>query len=496
MTRPEFHEKKKPVKLKVNIKRAPYIVLIVVFLVQSCISNKQKIIDDNSPFIISLPEREGFNKRLFNEILNKIEKGDYGALTSLIVISNNKLVAEHYFNGWEKDSVHTVQSVSKSITSLLIGKAIELGKINSVDEKITDILPELRTENTDLGKDLLSVKHYLTMSAGFNWSEKFPPMDKRSSLYPIYHKRQDYIRYFFNQPLINEPGKVFEYNSGLSMTLGAVLQSSTSMEVEEFAEKYLFEPMGIKYVWHNSVIWDNDKNGLVHCGGGLYLRPIDMAKIGSMVYNNGTWNGKQIISKKWIKESTSPTIEAGKAKKYRDYGYQWWLYSPLFDLDTILYADGLAGQNIFIIKEFNTIIVTTGDLAKNATASIALMYDLLATNTKCKEQIMQFYKKVNSENYAVDQFKSEELVSVAQNLVFYNENKKAIELLNKYSSSFKNNWYYEFYLGKAYFQNKNYQQALNHLNKSLESNSGNAWYLKPYYDSTKEMMTIINKNKQ
>jgi hypothetical protein len=280
------------------------------------------------------------------------------------------------------------------------------------------------------------------------------------------------------------------------MTLGAVLQRKTSMEVEEFAEKYLFNPMDIKYVWHNSVIWDNDENGLAHCGGGLYLRPIDMAKIGSMINNNGVWNDKQIISTKWIEESTSPKIDANNSKKYRNYGYQWWLYYPLFDLDTILYADGLAGQNIFILKEFNTIIVTTGDLAKNATASIALMYDLIATNKKCKKKIMLFYDKVNSEDYSIDQFKSEELVSIAQNLVFYNENGKAIEFLNKYSNSFDNDWYYEFYLGKAYFQNNEFNQALIHLNLSLENNSGNVWYLKPYYTDTKEMLEIIKKDKQ
>jgi CubicO group peptidase (beta-lactamase class C family) len=477
------------------MKKIKYIILSFVFLIQGCTLDNNKTINNDSGFVISTPEKEGFDKQLINEIISKIEKGDYGALTSLIVISDNKLIAEHYFNGWEKDSVHSVQSVSKSITSLLIGKAVELGEINSVDEKIINILPELRTEKMNPRKDSLSIEHYLTMSAGFEWSEKYPPMDKRSSLYPIYHQKQDYIQYFFNQPLIHKPGKEFEYNSGLSMTLGAILQSKTSIELEEFAEKYLFKPLDVKYDWHNSVIWENDENGLAHCGGGLYLRPIDMAKIGYMVYNKGAWNGKQIISEKWIAESTSPKIDANNSKKYRNYGYQWWLYDPLFDLDTILYADGLAGQNIFILKEFNTIIVTTGDLAKNATASIALMYDLIATNKKCKTKIMLFHDKVDSEHYPVDQFKSEELVSLAQNLVFYNENKKAIEFLNKYSDSFDNNWYYEFYIGKAYFQNKEFKQSLIHLNKSLQSNPRNVWYLKPYHDNTEEMIAIINKDR-
>ncbi|MFH0894700.1 MAG: serine hydrolase [Bacteroidota bacterium] len=477
------------------MKKILYTILSVVLLIQSCISGKKNTIGNDTGFITSNPEKEGFDKKLFEEIIVKIEKGNYGALNSLIVISNDKLVSELYFNGWKKDSVHSVQSISKSVTSLLIGKALELGEINSVEEKIVDILPELKANNNDLGKDSLSIRHYLTMSAGFEWSEKYPPMDKRSSLYPIYNQKQDYIQYFFNQPLIYKPGKVFEYNSGLSMTLGAVLQRKTSMELEKFAEKYLFKPLNIKYVWHNSVIWEYDENGLAHCGGGLYLRPIDMAKIGSLVYNKGVWNSKQIISNKWIEESTSPIIDAGTTKRYRNYGYQWWLYEPLFDLDTILYADGLAGQNIFIIKEFNTIIVTTGDLAKNATASIALMYDVLATNKECKKQIMQFFNNVNFKNYTIDQFKSEELVSIAQNLVFYNENKKAIDFLNKYSNSFENDWYYEFYLGKAYFQNQEFEQALLHLNKSLESNSGNEWYLKPYYNNAKEMIAIINKDK-
>lgn len=474
------------------MRKVLYIILGFALLSQSCVFvKKDKIVTDSS-FVVSTLEKEGYDKELFDKVIEKIEKGDYGALTSLVVISNDKLIAEHYFNSCKKDSVHSVQSISKSITSLLIGKALDLGKISSIDENIVDILPELKTDNMDLRKNSLSIRHYLTMSAGFEWSEKFPSMDKRSSLYPIYRQKQDYIQYFFNQPLIHDAGNVFEYNSGLSMTLGAVLQRKTSMEVEEFAEKYLFNPMDIKYVWHNSVIWDNDINGLAHCGGGLYMRPIDMAKIGSMINNNGAWNGKQIISKKWIEESTSPKIDANNSKRYRSYAYQWWLYDPLFDLDTILYADGFAGQNIFILKEFNTVIVTTGELAKNATASIALLYDLIATNNNSRKKIMQFYDKVNSNNYSIEQFKSEELISLAQNLVFYNENIKAIELLNKYSNSFDNNWYFEFCLGKAYFQNKDFKQALLHLNKSLQNNPGNVWYLKPYYDMTKDMIVLIN----
>lgn len=465
-------------------------------LIHSCSTNKKKVNYNNSAFILSTPEKEGFDQELFNEVLNKIENGDYGALTSLIVLSKDKLIGEYYFNGWVQDSVHSVQSISKSISSLLIGKAVDLHKINSLDEKITDIFPEYKTENHDLRKDSLTIKHYLTMSAGFEWSEKFPSMDKRSSLYSLYSQNSDYIKNIFDQPLAHSPGAVFEYNSGLSMTLGAILQRKTSMEVEIFADEYLFKPMDIKYVWHNSVIWEDDENGLAHCGGGLYLRPIDMAKIGSLVYQDGKWKGKQLISKSWIKESTSPVISAHNTKKYREYGYQWWLYEPLFELDTILYADGYAGQNIFIIKEFDLIIVTTGELASNATASMPLMYDVLASNIKCKQKIIEFYETAISEDFSIDQFKSEELVSLAQNLVFYNENIKAIKFLSKYSNAFKNNWYYEFYLGKAYFQNKDYEQALTHLNKSLENNSGNVWYLKPYYDSTKALIELIKEDKQ
>ncbi len=181
------------------MKKMLYIILGFVFLIHSCNTDNHKTIDNDSRFVISTPGQEGFDKQLFNEILIKIEKGNYGALTSLIVISNNKLIAEHYFHGWRKDSVHSVQSVSKSITSLLIGKAIELGEISSVNEKINCILPELKIEKLEIEKDSLSIKHFLTMSAGFDWSEKYLSMDKRSSLYNLYHQDRDYIKYVFNQ---------------------------------------------------------------------------------------------------------------------------------------------------------------------------------------------------------------------------------------------------------------------------------------------------------
>lgn len=252
----------------------------------------------SSQFEQSKPGNENFNNQLYNTIVRNIKQGDYGDISSLIVLSGNKIIGEHYFKNGHRNQLHSIQSISKSITSLLIGKAIDLKYINSVDENIHPFFSEYNLKENEFKMQPLKLKHLLTMSAGLKWSEQYPFSDDRNSFKKLLQSNQNYLEYLFNQPLATQPGNKFEYNSALTLTLGSILQRASKTEVEDFANQYLFSPLKMQYKWKNTVHDKADTNGLINCAGGLYLRSIDMAKIGYLVKNKGVWMGKELISKK------------------------------------------------------------------------------------------------------------------------------------------------------------------------------------------------------
>ncbi len=448
-----------------------------------------KTVREEKDFSVSCSEKEGFDAELLKGVFNKIESGDYGSVTSLVLVANDQLIEEQYFDKCSKDSLYTVQSVTKSITSLLVGKALELNYIESIEQQVCSFFPEKICQNSTSKIDSLKLKHLLNMSAGFDWTEKYPIRDRRNSFKKLLQSKKNYIEYLFDQSLLHKPGNEFEYNCALSLVLGNILERNTKMTLDKFADLHLFAPMNI------SNRWEKYKHSrFTDSSGGLHLCPVDMAKIGCLVKNDGMWKGKQLVAKEWIQQSTKPNVYKNTPSENIGYAYYWWLLDPFFGLDTIIYSNGFAGQNIFIIKEFDLVLVTTGDIKVNKAATISLMFDILACNLLFRQKFVKFYETVDNKNYTIDQFKRDELFLIAKNLILFNEEIKAIDLLEKYSDKFKNNFYYEFYIGKAYFQNGAYKLALKHLQKIKESRFKNAWTLKPYISSAIEMIDVIYEN--
>jgi CubicO group peptidase (beta-lactamase class C family) len=260
------------------------------------------------------------------------------------------------------DDLHTLQSDTKSVTSLLVGAALLQGKISGVNEKVVDFFPEYRKiKNLDDRKASMRLQDLLTMRTGFDWSES----DYAGSpLQQLNDCQCDWLKFVLNWPMRDDPGTRFEYNSGGVILLGGVIRNATGMPTDVFAQRSLFDPLGI-----TTVRWFYGQDGVPHMGGGLNMRPRDMAKIGYLVLRDGRWEDKQIVSEEWLTQSMRHAVIRPRTfgSHWVDYGHLWWLL-PLEDTGTnqgpdadIYTASGAYGQWIFIIPRFDMVVVVTGN---------------------------------------------------------------------------------------------------------------------------------------
>ena len=311
----------------------------------------------------SPPQDQQLNQKILKKLVKRIRRNEISGIDSLLIARNGYLVTEEYFNGWGPDDLHTLQSDSKSVTSLLVGIAVQQGKISSINQPVLGFFPEYRKiRNVDERKSAMSLRDLLTMRTGLNWSED--PYEG-SPLFQLNNCRCDWLKFVLDWPMREAPGTRFEYNSGGVILLGGVVRNAAEMPTDTFAQRYLFDPLGITRVrWYYGL-----PDNLPHTGGGLNLRPLDMAKIGYLMLRNGRWENQQVISAEWARESTEHAVRYPRtiASRPVDYGYLWWLLSldesgSSTERDTDIYAAaGAQGQWIFVIPKYDMVVVSTGN---------------------------------------------------------------------------------------------------------------------------------------
>jgi len=287
---------------------------------------------------------------------------------AVLLARGGKLVFERYFRGndevpgrffghrleyvtFDADTLHIMKSASKSVLSLAMGIAIDRGLIPGVDEPIFNFFPELSGLRTP-EKDRIQLVHALTMSMGLKWVEATPATGDYNNDEARMRIAWDPCRYVLGLPVTAPAGQEFFYNTGALALVSAILRKATGIPFEEFVRVNLFEPLGI-----TRVAWDRYW-GEADAGGGLHLRPRDMAKIGQLVLSSGRWNGRQIVSKAWIAESTAFKF---KATDGQSYGYLWWLGRAKVNGREIdwIGALGRGGQSIRIVPELDLIVAVT-----------------------------------------------------------------------------------------------------------------------------------------
>lgn len=310
---------------------------------------------------VSSLQSEGVDEAIIKTLMIKILNEEIPNIQSLLIVKNNKLVLDEYFGGYALNALHPLASVSKSITSILIGIAIDQLKIPSVNSLIYDLLPSYHDRNWDTSHKSIQLKHVLTMTAGLEWNDWiFPDGDMRDSTTAM-SKSEDWIEYTLDRKTVERPGEKFVYNNGLSLILGEIIKDSTSYDADKYAEKHLFTPLNIKdYRWRKA------KNSIIETAGGLELRPRDMAKIGSLMLNGGTWQGRHIVSSNWVNESTRMQLRE-QILLAAGYGYQWWrgeMFSGKERID-LYYAAGKGGQYIFVCPKLDLITIVTSEVNDN-----------------------------------------------------------------------------------------------------------------------------------
>jgi CubicO group peptidase (beta-lactamase class C family) len=326
--------------------------------------NKNTQVEDviNNDWSTSTPETENMNPVLLDEMMEVISKESI-PIDSVIVVRNGCIVKEEYPSSKGQDTKRKLWSTTKSITSALIGIAIQEGYIEGVDQKVLDYFPEITVTEQDRKKEI-TIKHLLTMTPGYQWDKSFHGSGMRASVNPV--------QYVLDSPMVHNPGAVYNYGDGAPFLLGAILSKATGLSTLEFATKYLFEPLNITEIY-----WENNGDEYF-TASGLHLLPRDMAKIGCLFLNEGKWGNEQIISPEWIEESTQthfsgPGFMAGEDYYIDGYGYLWWINPD----SGVYYASGMFEQRIYICPELELVVVFTAhNVGNDVTPRLLFKYIL------------------------------------------------------------------------------------------------------------------------
>lgn len=318
--------------------------------------------------------KSGINAAIIKAMDSAVTNGIYPNIHSILISRGNKLLFEKYYHGKDeywgrdlgiirhaKDSLHDIRSISKSIVSACVGLAIEQGKIKNVNQRVFDFFPEFKRLDTGI-ISLLTVKHLLVMNSGLVWNEDLPYTDPQNSEIRMTRSGNP-VEFVLSQPLEYPPGIQWKYNGGTTQLLASIIEKTTGKMIDEFANTYLFKPLGItKYDW---VKFPGTQ--LPAAASGLRLTSEALLKFGLMYANNGLYNQKQIIPAQWVKESMQSHIVRPNTNGKGAYGYQLWILS-----DTVagrpvhlVMGAGNGNQRIFIDKEHDLVaVITAGNYNK------------------------------------------------------------------------------------------------------------------------------------
>ncbi len=334
---------------------------------------KASDIDDYQRFpfhaISNAPPVYHFNTALSSELLNnkisylfkgKPRSSDLDTLledtgtTAFIVIKDDAILYENYFNGYDRDSINTSFSIAKSVTSILVGIALDQGKFNSIQDPITMYVPELL--EIDEHYKNVTLENLLSMKSGIEFIDHDLPWGDKPKAYYSPNLREIVLKL----DLVESPGNTFAYNTYNPILLGIALERASGQTVSQFFEENLWKKLGMEYGASWSI--DSEEDNMVKMESGINARAIDFAKIGRLVLNNGLWNDEQIVSSGWLERSTrlDPANNVAKFGNNTFYQNGWWVYDSDENNEFSVFGWGHLGQYLFIYPEENMIVVRFG----------------------------------------------------------------------------------------------------------------------------------------
>ncbi len=345
----------------------------------------QQAAGPTSGWSLSSPEAQGLHPAPLEALHRTIQAGTYGYVDRMVVVRNGYLVVSeqyendyrtisqghegtlgcgqgtcrdasdiHQYNYYHPDwhpyyqgrDIHSLQSVTKSVTSALIGIAIGQGEIEGIDTPIVAFLDNYDLSNADEWLRNVTLDDLLTMRSGIEWHESDRPFDETNTTLQL-EASDDWVQFTLDQPMDANPGEKWVYNSGGSHLMSAIVKNATGSYVDEYAEQHLFGPLGI-HDYH----WKKTPRGLPDTEGGLYLEAEQLAKIGYLYMNDGIWDGRRILPEGWVEASTARRVE-GVNRAGWGYGYQWWRIDR--DAADVWAGLGFGGQFLVVIPEYRLI---------------------------------------------------------------------------------------------------------------------------------------------
>jgi CubicO group peptidase (beta-lactamase class C family) len=252
---------------------------------------------------------------------------------------------------WHGGAAHTMQSITKSVTSATIGAAILRGDFKaSLDTPVLHWFDSARVKHVDARKRAMTLRHLLTMTSGLDWNEDLPYADPKNAA-SVMEATRDWVAFVIDRPMAYYPGTHFAYSSGVSELLAHIFRKETGQDLEDYARNHFFVPLGIReYHWKRSPLGEVDSEG------GLFLPDYELAKIGELYRLLGMWRGNRIIGEEWVRDSVTPRSDPGDGYRY---GYQWWLL-PYGDGSRSAWSGlGFGGQHVYVMPEDGLVAVTT-----------------------------------------------------------------------------------------------------------------------------------------
>ncbi|WP_419668545.1 beta-lactamase family protein [Streptomyces phaeochromogenes] len=301
--------------------------------------------DDGGDWSSTAPETQGMDSTKLRTGLTKL--GNNPSLLSALVIRHDRLVAERYYDGGGAQRSNNVHSVSKSVLQALVHIAVEKGDFRSLDDPVADYLPEYFSDASP-DKKTITIRHMLTMRSGLDWTE--------DSTESRVEKTSNWVRSILGRELVSAPGTTYNYSSGNTHVVSAVLQKATGMSTCQFAHQYLFGPMGI-----TAEHWGRDPQGVFSGGYNVYLTPREMAKFGLLYLHDGKWGGRQLVPRAAVRAAQARTAEVDDVFAYSE---GWW--TQTISERSTYFAWGFGGQFVYVIPSADVVLVTSEDTSDNS----------------------------------------------------------------------------------------------------------------------------------
>ena len=310
---------------------------------------------DNREIANSNPEpwpiHKNFNQFIETEELKVLN--EQRETKSFLVIKNDSIVFEKYYDGYDKNSLSNSFSVAKSIVVSLMGKAIMEGKIKGLDQPVSDYFDEYKE---GLASEL-TVGDLASMSSGMKWNEKYYSVINITS---ESYFTDDLRSVILRQKIIDKPGQSFRYSSGDTQLLAMVIEKATGTTLSDYLSEKFWKPMGAE----NNALWqlDSDNYGMEKAYCCIASTARDFARFGKLYINNGKWGNEIILDSSFVELATKPVFNSSPY-----YGYGWWLYN--FEGKKVFTMNGHRGQFVISFPEENIIIVRQGSFNEKGRVS-------------------------------------------------------------------------------------------------------------------------------